>query len=355
MEKIPVAVLGATGMIGQHFVQILAHHPWFEIAALAASERSAGKPYGEACEWVLSSDMPESVRNIPVQECRPNLPCRLVFSALPASIAGEVEEEFARAGYIVSSNARSHRMEPDVPLLVPEINPDHLDIIPEQQQRRGWKGFIVTNPNCSTAIMTMALKPLMDRFGLQKVMVVTMQALSGAGYRGVPSLRILDNVIPYISGEEEKMESETLKILGRLQRGPDGHRQFVAASLVVSAQCHRVATRDGHLEAISVQLGRKATREEVIGAFREFRGLPQEMGLPSAPVPPLVVRDEVDRPQPLLDRNAGRGMSVVIGRVRECPILDYKFVLLGHNAIRGAAGAAVLNAEMLVARGLIQA
>jgi len=354
MEKIPVGVLGATGMIGQHFVQILANHPWFTITALAASERSAGRPYGEACEWVLSSDMPESVRDIPVRECRPDLPCRIVFSALPAAVAGPVEEEFARAGYIVSSNARAHRMEPDVPLLVPEINPDHLDVITDQQQRRGWKGFIVTNPNCSTAIMTIALKPLMDRFGLEKVMVVTMQALSGAGYRGVPSLRILDNVIPYISGEEEKLESETLKILGRLQKKPDGDSQFVPAPLVVSAQCNRVATRDGHLEAVSVQLGRQASREEVVEALREFRGLPQELGLPSAPVPPVIVREEIDRPQPLLDRNAGQGMSVVVGRVRECPVLDYKFVLLGHNAIRGAAGAAVLNAEMLVARGLVR-
>ncbi|MFQ5814794.1 MAG: aspartate-semialdehyde dehydrogenase [Anaerolineae bacterium] len=349
MDKIKVGILGATGMVGQRFVQLLADHPWFEIAALAASERSVGIPYGEACHWVVSGDMPAVVKEMVIQECEPDLDCRLVFSALPAKVAGPVEEEFAAAGYAVSSNARNHRPDPDVPLLVPEVNPDHLALIEIQQRRRGWKGFIVTNPNCSTAQLVLALKPLWDRFGITALSVVTMQALSGAGYPGVPSLDILDNVIPYIAGEEGKLEREPLKLLGRLEG--EAVRE---AEMIISAQCHRVATREGHLEAVSVKLGREAGREEVVEALRGFRGPLQDLGLPSAPAHPIVVREEVDRPQPRLDRDEGEGMSVVVGRVRGCPLLDYKFVLLGHNTIRGAAGAAILNAELLRARGYLE-
>ena len=348
MDKIRVGVLGATGMVGQRFVQLLAGHPWFEIAALTASERSAGKTYGEACRWVVSGEMPALAKEMVVQESKPGLACRLVFSAMPATVAGPIEEEFAAAGYAVSSNARNHRLAPDVPLLVPEVNPDHLALIEIQRRRRGQKGFIVTNPNCSTAQLVLALKPLWDRFGITALSVVTMQALSGAGYPGVPSLDILDNVIPYIGGEEEKVETEPLKILGQL-RG-EGIRE---AEMTISAQCHRVATREGHLEAVSVKLGQETSREEVMEALRSFRGPLQDLGLPSAPERPIVVREENDRPQPRLDRDEGGGMSVVVGRVRECPVLDYKFLVLGHNTIRGAAGAAILNAELLTAQGYL--
>ena len=348
MDKIPVGVLGATGMVGQRFVQLLAGHPWFEIAALAASERSAGRPYGEVCRWVIPGEMPPSLGGMVVRECRPDLPCRLVFSALPAEAAGAIEEEFAAAGYVVSSNARSHRLDPDVPLLIPEVNPDHLALIEVQRRRRGWKGLIVAAPNCSTTQLILALKPLWDEFGIEAVCVATMQALSGAGYPGVASLDILDNVIPYIPGEEGKLEREPLKLLGRLEG-----EAIQEAELAISAQCHRVPTRDGHLEAVSVKLGRRASREEVVEALRGFRGLPQELGLPSAPARPIVVREEADRPQPRLDRDEGGGMSVVVGRVRECPVLDYKFLVLGHNTVRGAAGGAILNAELLVAQGYL--
>ena len=349
MDKIQVGVLGATGMVGQRFVQLLADHPWFEISALAASERSAGMTYGDACHWVVSGDMPIVAKEMAVQECKPNLACRLVFSALPAGVAGPVEDEFAAAGYAVSSNARNHRLDPDVPLLVPEVNPDHLALIETQRRKRGWKGFIVTNPNCSTAQLVLALKPLWDRFGITALSVVTMQALSGAGYPGVSAMDILDNVIPYIAGEEGKVETEPLEILGRLEG-----EAVKEAEMTISAQCHRVATREGHLEAVSLKLGREASCEEVVEALRSFRGPLQDLGLPSAPERPIVVREENDRPQPRLDRDEGQGMSVVVGRVRECPVLDYKFVLLGHNTIRGAAGAAVLNAELLKVQGYLE-
>jgi aspartate-semialdehyde dehydrogenase len=348
MDKIKVGILGATGMVGQRFVQLLTDHPWFEISTLAASERSVGMPYGEACQWVVSGDMPTLVKEMSVRECSPDLACRLVFSALPAEVAGAVEEEFAAAGCAVSSNARNHRLDPDVPLLVPEVNPDHLALIETQRRRRGCKGFIVTNPNCCAAPLVVALKPLRDRFGITALSVATMQGLSGAGYPGVPSLDILDNVIPYIAGEEGKVESEPLKILGRLEG-----EIIKEAEMIISAQCHRVATREGHLEAVSVKLGQEADRQEVMETLRSFRGPLQGLGLPSAPERPIVVREENDRPQPRLDRDEGRGMSVVVGRVRECPVLDYKFVLLGHNTIRGAAGAAILNAELLAAQGYL--
>ena len=349
MAKVKVGVLGATGMVGQRFVELLQGHPWFEVTALAASGRSVGKTYRDACNWNISHDIPSATAGMVVQDCKPGLDCELVFSALPAEIAGPIEEDFARAGYNVSSNSRNHRMDPDVPLLIPEVNPGHIEIIPHQRRNRGWKtGFIVTNPNCSTIHMVMALKPLDDEFGLAKVMVTTMQALSGAGYPGVASLDSLDNVVPYIGGEEEKMESEPLKLLGRIEN--DG---FVFADMVVSAQCNRVAVRDGHTECVSVELKRKAGLDEVIAALRDFKGRPQELQLPSAPARPIVVRPESDRPQPKFDRDDEKGMASVVGRVRKCPILDYKFVVLGHNTIRGAAGAAILNAELLKACGYI--
>lgn len=351
MNKIRVGILGATGMVGQQFVQFLQGHPWFQITALAASERSEGKPYGQVCRWVVSSDMPSSVRDRVVESCEPGLDCDLVFSGLPSDVAGPVEEAFAAAGYWVSSNASAHRMDADVPLLIPEVNPDHIGILAHQRRRRGWKrGFIVTNPNCSTVTLTMALKPLADRFGIRQVSVVTMQALSGAGYPGVPSLDSLDNVIPYIGGEEAKVESEPLKLLGAL-----ADEAFRPADLTISAQCNRVAVRDGHFEAVSVAFEQSnVSVEQVVEAMSHWRALPQELGLPSAPQRPLVVRPERDRPQPWYDRNEGRGMSVVVGRVRPCPILSCKFMVLGHNTIRGAAGAAVLNAELLKVKGYLE-
>ncbi|MGY4707648.1 aspartate-semialdehyde dehydrogenase [Candidatus Bipolaricaulota sp. J31] len=348
MERIPVAVLGATGMVGQWFVRLLADHPWFELVAVAASERSAGKTYGEATRWILPGEIPEAVRELPVVQPRPGIPGKIVFSALPAEVAGPVEEEFARAGYVVSSNARSHRYDPDVPLLVAEVNPDHLALVERQRRRRGWKGFIVTGSNCSTAQLVLALEPLRRRFGIEAAVVVTMQALSGAGFSGVSGIAILDNVLPHIPGEEEKLAREPRKIWGRLT--PEGIEE---AGVRISAHCHRVATRDGHLEAVSVKLSRWAELGEVVEALEAFRGLPQELGLPSAPERPIVVRHEPDRPQPRLDRDEGGGMSVVVGRIRPCPVLDWRLEVLGHNTVRGAAGGAILNAELVVARGLL--
>jgi len=351
MSKLRVGILGATGMVGQQFVQLLQYHPWFEITALAASDRSEGRPYHQACRWVISSEMPSAVREMVVESCEPELECDLVFSALPSNVAGPVEEQFAEAGYFVSSNASAHRMDADVPLLIPEVNPEHIGVIEPQRRKRGWKrGFIVTNPNCSTVALVMALKPLADQFGIRQVSVVTMQALSGAGYPGVPSLDILDNVIPYIGGEEAKVESEPLKLLGQL-----AGEAFRPAEFAISAQCNRVAVRDGHFEAVSVRLERPGVAvEHILEAMAGFRALPQELNLPSAPQRPLVVRPEQDRPQPSYDRDEGKGMSVVVGRVRPCPVMDFKFMVLGHNTIRGAAGAAILNAELLQAKGYLE-
>jgi aspartate-semialdehyde dehydrogenase len=350
MDKVRVGILGATGIVGQHFIQFLQGHPWFEITALAASGRSEGRTYAEACRWVISAEMPPTVRAMLLASCEPGLDCDLVFSALPSDIAGPVEEQFAAAGYFVSSNASAHRMAADVPLLIPEVNPGHIRMIEHQRYRRGWtRGFIVTNPNCSTVVLTMALKPLYDRFGVRQVAVVTMQALSGAGYPGVPSLDILDNIIPYIGGEEAKVETEPLKLLGAV----DGDA-FRVADFPISAQCSRVAVRDGHFMAVSVSLEEaNVTVAEIIEALSTFRALPQELGLPSAPERPLIVRAEPYRPQPLWDRDEGGGMAVVVGRVRPCPVLGFKFIALGHNTIRGAAGAAVLNAELLKAEGYL--
>ena len=347
MKRIKVGILGATGMVGQRFVQLLAGHPWFEVTALAASDASAGKTYEQAVRWKVSADVPDYARRLMVHACTPDIDCDLVFSGLPADVAGPIEEDFARRGYIVSSNARNHRTDADVPLLVPEVNPSHLDILPLQRRQRGYeRGCIVTNPNCSTIHLVLALRPLQDAFGLEKVMVTTMQALSGAGYPGVPSMDVIDNVIPYIGGEEEKMESEPLKIMGGYSGGA-----FAPAPFAISAQCNRVPTIDGHLECASVALSRPASLEDVSAAFASFRGLPQELALPSAPQHPVLVRTEPDRPQPRFDRDAEKGMATTVGRLRPCPVLDYRFVLLGHNTIRGAAGAAILNAELMLARG----
>jgi aspartate-semialdehyde dehydrogenase len=349
MNKIKTGILGATGTVGQRFVQLLQGHPWFEITALAASTASAGRPYGEVCRWKVSAEMPPAVRDMTVEECTPGLDCDLVFSALPGEVAGPIEENLAAAGYFVSSNAKNHRLDPDVPLLIPEVNPDHIQVIDHQRRQRGWgRGFIVTSPNCSVTQLVLALKPLQDRFGLSTVMVTTMQAISGAGYPGLPSWDILENVIPHIGGEEEKVEVEPRKLLGRLE-----DHEFQPAPITISAQCNRVNTVEGHLEAVSVRLGRKAEVDAVVEALQSFTALPQELELPSTPRRPIVVREEADRPQPRYDRDEQGGMAVVVGRVRECPVLDYKFVVLGHNTVRGAAGGSILNAELLVAKGYL--
>ncbi len=351
MQRIRAGVLGATGAVGQRFIALLHDHPWFELTALAASERSVGMAYEDACVWRLSADRPDSVRRLMVRPTEPGLDCDVVFSALPSQVAGPIEEAFAAAGYGVLSNVAAHRMDTDVPLLIPEVNPDHLALIDAQRRRRGWsKGFIVTDPNCSTAGLTLVLKPLYDAFGLRRVVVTTMQALSGAGYPGVPALDSLDNVIPYIAGEEHKLATEPLKLLGRLDRDASA---VIPAEMRISPSCNRVATRDGHLEAVSVELGQSARVEEVVEALRSFPSGPLRLGCPSAVDPTIIVRTEPDRPQAWLDRDAGHGMAVTVGRVRPCEVLDFKFVVLSHNTIRGAAGGAVLNAELMVARGLI--
>ena len=351
--RIPVAVLGATGMVGQRFIELLQGHPWFELVALAASEQHQERPYGKVAKWRLSgSEMPPAAATLPVAACRPEaLPVnvKIAFSALPAEVAGEVEANFARAGTAVFSNARHYRMEPDVPLLIPEVNADHATAIVQQRKQRGWPGCIITNANCSATPLVMVLKPLQQAFGVRKVMVTTLQAISGAGYPGVPSYDILDNAIPYISGEEEKIESEARKMLGTWEEG----RGFRDAPVVVSAQCNRVATREGHLECASIELEYDATPEEIIAAWQNYTSEPQRLKLPSAPQQALIYRSEPDRPQTLLDREAGHGMSVTIGRLRRCPILSYKFVLLGHNTIRGAAGGSILNAELCASKGLV--
>ena len=346
-QRIPVGVLGATGAVGQRFVQLLVGHPWFELAEVAGSARTAGRPYGEVAGWRLPGGVPEEARDLIVRGPDDDLSSPILFSALPAEVAGETEERLARAGHAVFSNARSHRMAPDVPLIVPEVNADHAAVLDRQRSERGWSGSLVTNPNCSTIHLVLALKPLQDAFGLDRVLATTLQAVSGAGYPGVPSLDMLDNVVPYIGGEEEKIESESRKILG----GYDPAGGFAEAGLVLSATCTRVPVRDGHTESVSVGLRRPAELAEVADTLRAFAGQPQELGLPSAPRQPVIVLDEPDRPQPVLDRDRERGMATVVGRLRPCPILGYKFVLLGHNTIRGAAGASILNAELLLAQG----
>jgi aspartate-semialdehyde dehydrogenase len=340
MVAIKAGILGATGAVGQRFVEALANHPWFEITALAASERSAGKTYKEAAGWRLDAAMPESVENLKVVPVDPKaVDADVVFSALPADLALTVEPEFAKAGFAVASNASSYRMEKDIPLVIPEVNPEHLGLLEVQQDARGWDGYIITNPNCSTIVMTLTLKPLMQ-FGLETIQVATMQAISGAGFSGVAAMAIYDNIIPYIGSEEKKMETETLKLLGEFNGS-----EIVPADMRVSASCHRVPVIDGHTEAIWAGMRDKPTPEEVRKAFLNFD--PRLKELPSEPEKSLIVRDEIDRPQPRLDRNMGKGMSVSVGRIRE----GIRYIAMGHNTIRGAAGASVLNAELLHSMG----
>lgn len=351
MKRRNVAILAATGAVGQRFIQLLEKHPWLEISVLAASERSAGKKYRDACVWRMETDMPReigemTVVNADLKSVKEAGDVDLVFSALPGDIAGPIEENFA-VEFPVLSKAAAHRMDEDVPLLIPEVNPEQLELIPIQKRKRGRSGFISTDPNCSTIQMAMTLKPLM-KFGLKRVVVTTMQALSGAGYPGVASLDIIDNVIPYIAKEEEKMETETKKILGTF----DGEKVRMA-DIAISASCNRVNVKDGHLEVIYVNLEDKPSVEEVKEAFRSFTGEPQRLKLPTAPERPIIVRDEIDRPQPRLDRDAGGGMSVVVGRIRSDPVMTIKYLCLGHNTIRGAAGAGILSAELMIAKGYI--
>src|SRR5580765_4869449 len=345
-DKFRVGILGATGVVGQRFIQLLEGHPQFEVAALAASDRSQGKTYAGACTWRLPGDMPEAVKQTVVQPPAPPLDCDFVFSSLPTDVAKQAEEDFARAGYPVISNSSPHRMGADVPLLIPEVNPEHLELIDAQRTNREFnRGFIVTNPNCSAIAIVMALAPLHAKFGVTSCVVTTMQALSGAGYPGVPSLDATDNVIPFIGGEDEKVEAETRKLLGVASQGT-----IVDAEMKVSAQCNRVNVTDGHMASIRVALSKKATIDEIREALSSFTAEPQRLKLHSAPDKPIVVRNEIDRPQPRLDRDAGNGMSVTVGRIAADTVLDYRFVALGHNTIRGAAGAAILNAELLVAK-----
>jgi len=345
--RIEVGILGATGMVGQHFVKFLQGHPWFDLRWLGASDRSAGKKYFDATAWHLGGGTPATVRDLVVSESKPGSAPRLLFSAMDASVATEIERAFAEAGHIVVSNSKNHRMEPDVPLLVPEINPDHLKIVPLQQRHRGWKGQIVTNPNCSTIVLTMGLGPL-KQFGITRVIATTLQAISGAGYPGVPSMDINANVIPFIGGEEEKMQQETQKILGDF-RGD--HIEPLHAK--VSAHCNRVPVVDGHLVTVSVEFSAKPKEADLRHAFDSFSSVPQQRNLPSAPPRPVIYMEEKDRPQPRRDAEREHGMAAFVGRLRHCPVLDYKFIALGHNTVRGAAGAAVLNAELMHSEGML--
>lgn len=347
MKKISVGILGATGMVGQKFVELLSSHPWFEIVALAASDRSIGKRYGEAMKWSMPTPLPQKIADMPVITCSPNLPCQVVFSGLDSRVAGEIEENFAKCGYKVISNSSNHRMDPAVPLLVPEINSEHLKLIHHQHFGQG---AIITNPNCSVIGMTMALKPLLDKWGIEIVNVVTLQALSGAGYPGVPSMDILDNVIPYISGEEAKIEKEPLKIMGTFH---ENETKIVPYPMHLSAQCTRVSVADGHLACVSVKFKKKAKANEIIAAWQEFKGEPQRLKLPTAPKHPLIYLEDERHPQPKLHRTLEGGMAVSIGRLRECPLFDWKFIILSHNTIRGAAGCAILNAELMAKKGYL--
>ncbi len=346
--RIPVAVLGATGAVGQRFVQLLANHTWFELTAVAASERSAGQRYAEATNWVIPDGPPASVAEMAVHPLEPDLPAEIVFSALPSSIARNVEPAFARAGYAVCSNAAAFRQEPGVPLLIPEVNADHVEMIEQQRTDRGWLGFIVTSPNCTTTGIVMPLKPLDDAFGLQRVFAVSMQAISGAGYPGVASLDVLDNIIPFIGGEEEKIEQETKLLLGSIVEG-----RRIEANVTVSAQANRVPVLDGHTVCLSLGFEERPTVQDAIAALVDFRGSEVMRDLPSAPKHPILFRPEPDRPQPRLDRDAGGGMAVTVGRVRPCSLLDLRLVSVSHNTLRGAAGGSILNAELLVALGVV--
>jgi aspartate-semialdehyde dehydrogenase len=347
-KKLPIGILGATGVVGQRFIQMLENHPWFEVAWLAASDRSEGKPYAEAVRWRLKTAIPATVSTMKVSPATPENAPKIIFAALDASIAAELEPRFADTGCAVVSNSSALRMKPDVPLVIPEVNGGHIKLIDTQDWRKKSGGYVVTNPNCSAIGLVLALAPLYQRFGLETVMAVTMQAVSGAGYPGVASLDILGNVIPYIRNEEEKMEEETLKLLGQLNG-----TKVVPATFAMSAQCNRVAVEDGHTESISVRLKTKAKPEEIIRAWSEYRSEPQELKLPSAPEHPVMYLEGSDRPQPRFDVDLGAGMTSAVGRLRPCGVLDWKFTVLSHNTIRGAAGAAVLNAELLKAKGYL--
>ncbi|MBP7864788.1 MAG: aspartate-semialdehyde dehydrogenase [Acidobacteria bacterium] len=349
-DKLPVGILGATGMVGQRFVERLADHPWFEPAWLASSGRSAGRTYGEACRWRLPSPLPDRVRHLPLRAAGEETDVPLLFSALPGDVAGPLEERYARAGHAVCSNASAHRMDEDVPLVIPEVNADHTALVGEQRRVRGWGGFLAAHANCVTAGLVLALKPLRDAFGLCRVNVVTFQAVSGAGYPGVASWDILGNVIPWIAGEEEKVEGEPLKLLGTLEGG-----RVRPSPAVVSAQCNRVPVRDGHCACVSVELGRRVSLPDVTAALEGFRPPEAVAALPGTPSRPVVVHRDEDRPQPVLDRDALDGMAVHVGRVRPCALLHWKFFLVSHNTQRGAAGGAVHLAELLSAQGWLGA
>jgi aspartate-semialdehyde dehydrogenase len=352
--KIPVGILGATGTVGQRFIQLLHEHPWFEITWLAASDRSAGKLYPEAAKWNLAMPVPAKVAAMKVSAAAPDATTpKLVFAALDATAAQQIEPAFAEAGHAVVSNSSAFRMAEDVPLVIPEVNGDHVPLIKTQKWYKQNGGFMVTNPNCSAIGLVLALAPLHHRFGIDKIFVATMQAISGAGYPGVPSMDILGNVIPYIAKEEDKMEAETRKLLGSLVESSLNGSRVIDADLTLSAHCNRVAVEDGHTESVSLKLRKPATAEEIIEAWNEFRCLPQKLKLPTAPEQPVIYESAPDRPQPRLDRDRGRGMSAVVGRLRPCNIFDWKFTVLSHNTIRGAAGAAVLNGELLKAQGYI--
>ncbi len=349
-KRIPVAVLGATGAVGQRFVQLLVDHPWFEIAAVTGSARTTGRPYGQGVNWVVPGDPPPAVRDLVVQETRPGLDAPVVFSALPTTLARELEPEFAAAGYAVVTNASAYRMTPDVPLLIPEINPDHTELIRAQQAARNWPGFIVASPNCSTTSAVLPMKVLQDAFGLQAAIMTTLQALSGAGYPGVPSMAIMDNVIPHIGGEDEKLEAEPRKLLGNLSADATA---IDMAPIELSAQANRVPVSDGHLASISVKLDRSASPAEAIAAFEAWRPPAVCAELPSSPERVLIYRHESDRPQPRLDRDAESGLAWTVGKVRQCGVLDLRFLSITHNTLRGAASGSVLNAELLVVQGYI--
>ncbi len=347
-NKLPVGILGATGIVGQRFIQMLEHHPWFEVAWLAASDRSEGRPYAEAARWRLKTNIPSRVANMTVSPASPSGAPKIIFAALDAAIARELEPQFAAAGCAVVSNSSALRMQADVPLVIPEVNGDHISLIETQSWRRSSGGFAVTNPNCSAIGLVIALAPLHRHFQLESVMAVTMQAVSGAGYPGVASLDILGNVIPYIKNEEEKMEEETQKLLGTLSGG-----KVVPAPFAMSAQCNRVAVEDGHTESVSVRLKHKAKPDEIIAAWNDFKAEPQQLRLPSAPDRPIIYMTAPDHPQPRFDCDLGGGMTTAVGRLRPCNVLEWKFTVLSHNTIRGAAGAALLNAELLKAKGYL--
>ena len=349
-NKIPVAVLAATGSVGQRFVQLLEGHPWFEVVAVTGSDRSVGQIYGKACHWILSEPMPERVAGFTVLPTAPDaVSVPLVFSALPADVAKEVEPVFAQAGMAVCSNASAYRRQADVPLLLPEVNPDHVHLVTAQRKRTGWKGCILTDPNCTSAGMTVALGVLQAAFGLRKVFAVSLQALSGAGYPGVASLDIIDNAIPYVGGEEDKVEWEPRKMLGTFKTD-----QVELANFIISSHTNRVAVSDGHLVCLSVELGNKVTPQQAAQALRDYQAPAISASLPFTPKPVIVVREEPDRPQPRLDRNTGGGMTTVVGRIRPDPLFDLKMVVLSHNTVRGAAGGSIYNAELLVDQGLLE-